>query len=76
MFDFLHRNRCPLCRSKLPKDKSGLAEVRIDSDDGVKVISVCDDCARFFDKSADIFLQRHRENYNIADEDEFEPDEQ
>lgn len=47
------KTKCPGCGVKTPKEKLD-AELRMETLDGVVSVFVCESCADFWDKSADI----------------------
>lgn len=47
--------KCKTCRKKIVGES---AELRVDTANGIMVLEVCDECADFFDKSADILRNK------------------
>lgn len=54
------RKKCASCR-KVLKAKNGIHEIRLDSADGLLELEICNSCADFWDKSADILQNRGRD---------------
>ena len=54
------RKKCAGCR-KVLKAKTGIHEIRLESADGLLELEICNDCADFWDKSADILQSRGRD---------------
>jgi hypothetical protein len=57
---FLNNKKCGVCSTKLKKDK--VNELRLNTvDAGDIAIEICDECADFFDKSADLLRAKKDE---------------
>lgn len=56
---FNTKKKCSVCGNKYPKD-TAFHEIRLNTQVGVTSLEICESCADFFDKSADIM--RKREN--------------
>lgn len=50
--------KCKVCSAALPADP---AILRVDTADGITELEVCNDCADFFEKSAEVLMKRNRE---------------
>ena len=62
------RKKCASCK-KVLKPKHGIHELRLGTADGVVGLEVCGDCARFWDKSADVLnTGRKRSIDGVEDE--------
>lgn len=48
-----NRKKCPVCEEKYKKNV-GFHELRIQTADGVLELEICESCADFFDKSAEV----------------------
>jgi len=53
------RKKCPLCKTVIKK-KMVMAEVRIQTADGLLELDVCPKCAHIIDKSADVLMGKQR----------------
>ena len=51
------RPKCATCKKVLKKNKP-VHELRLGTADGIVELEVCDTCADFFDKSADVLAHR------------------
>lgn len=54
--------KCKVCSAVLPSDN---AIIRLETSEGVHEIDVCNDCADFFEKSAEVLMRK-----NVDEEDE------
>ena len=53
-------NLCHICQdNKLPEEP---AIIRLQVQEGIAEVLVCDECADFFDKSAEVLLKRGKES--------------
>lgn len=55
------RRKCATCK-KVLKAKNPVHELRVGTADGVIDLEICDDCARFWDKSAEVLSKGKPEN--------------
>lgn len=55
------RKKCASCR-KVLKPKHGCHELRLGTADGIINLEVCDDCARFWDASAEVLTGKSKED--------------
>ncbi len=53
---FSRSKTCALCEYKYPKSEP-FHEMRINTDDGAVSLEICEKCADFFDKSADVIMK-------------------
>lgn len=51
--------KCSTCRKKLKTPKQ-CPIIRLDTEDGVVELKICDECADFFDKSAEVLQNKPR----------------
>lgn len=51
-----NKKKCPVCNEKFPKTET-FHELRLKTSDGVIEIEICNNCADFFDKSADVLTR-------------------
>lgn len=66
---FLRPKRCGVCAAKLSKDVEH-PNVRLNTSDGVIELEICEECADFFDRSADIMRKRHEHRNSDSDSQE------
>lgn len=50
------KKKCPVCTDKYPK-KAMFHELRLETADGTVSLEICEKCADFFDKSADVIMK-------------------
>ena len=62
------RKKCASCKKVLRKGKP-IHELRISAADGDLEVEICEDCARFWDSSAEV-LNKGRKETDSVDEDE------
>lgn len=55
------RKKCATCGTVL-KAKKGIHELRLNTADGMAELEICGECARFWDKSAEVLQKRGRDN--------------
>ena len=53
-------NLCHICGENQLSDTPAVLRLKVQ--DGTAEMNVCDDCANFFDKSAEVFTQRGKGN--------------
>ena len=72
------KKRCPICTDKYPK-KAVFHELRLETADGAVSLEICEKCAEFFDKSAEVIMKgRKDETVRLRELDQLdqeEPDE-
>lgn len=51
------KKKCEICKDKYPKETS-FHEIRLSTQNGLISLEICERCADFFDKSADIMRKR------------------
>ena len=51
------KKKCEICQDKYPKD-TAFHEMRLNTQSGLVSLEICEKCADFFDKSADIMRKR------------------
>lgn len=72
------KKKCPVCTDKYPK-KATFHELRLETADGTVTLEICEKCADFFDKSADVIMKgRSDETLRLRELDQLdeeEPDE-
>lgn len=51
------RRKCATCK-KILKKKNPIHELRVDTADGLVELEICSDCARFWDKSAEVLSRK------------------
>jgi RNase P subunit RPR2 len=50
------RKRCPVCDKKL-KSSDKTHEMRLETSEGAHTLEICEACADFFDKSAEVIMK-------------------
>jgi len=50
---FTKKKSCPVCNDNYPLEET-FHELRLQSKDGVNSLEICNNCADFFDKSAEV----------------------
>lgn len=55
------KKKCPVCAKKYPNDTT-FHVLRLNTADGTHEIEICNDCADFFDKSAEVLAHRGKDN--------------
>lgn len=55
---------CAVCEDKYPKSEP-FHEMRISTDDGVVSLEICEKCADFFDKSAEVIMKGRQQDDSI-----------
>jgi hypothetical protein len=72
------KKKCPVCQDKY-SEKTPFHELRLETADGTHVMEICENCADFFDKSADVIMKgRKDESLRLRELDQYdqeEPDE-
>lgn len=72
------KKKCPVCDIKYPKDTS-FHELRLDTLDGIHTLNICENCADFFDKSAEVIMKGRKDDSlrlrELDQLDQEEPDE-
>lgn len=72
------KKRCPVCTDKYPK-KALFHELRLETADGTASLEICEKCADFFDKSADVIMKDRKDETvrlrKLNQLDQEEPDE-
>ncbi len=72
------KKKCPICMDKYSK-KAVFHELRLETADGTVSLEICEKCADFFDKSADVIMKgRKDETVRLRELDQLdqeEPDE-
>jgi hypothetical protein len=59
------RNKiCAVCEDKYPKSVP-FHEMRVNTDDGVVSLEICEKCADFFDKSAEVIMKGRRQDDTV-----------
>ncbi len=73
---WFNRNKtCSVCEEKYLKSVP-FHEVRVNTDDGVVSLEICDKCADFFDKSAEVIMKgRPDETVRLRELDQFDQEE-
>jgi hypothetical protein len=73
---WFNRNKtCAVCEEKYLKSVP-FHEVRVNTDDGVVSLEICDKCADFFDKSAEVIMKgRPDETVRLRELDQFDQEE-
>ena len=54
------KKRCPVCRDKYPR-KATFHELRLETAEGPHALEICEKCADFFDKSADVIMKGRKD---------------
>jgi hypothetical protein len=54
------KKKCPTCEQKYPM-KTPFHELRLNTTDGTHVMEICEKCADFFDKSADVIMRGRKD---------------
>lgn len=54
--------KCRTCEKKL---KDNIHEIRLQTADGIVILEICDECAEFFDKSADVLSRKGNDNETV-----------
>lgn len=57
---WMKRNKCKVCNKKII---GNIHEIRLQTYNGILELKICDKCADFFDKSAEI-LRKHARDKN------------
>lgn len=72
------KKKCPVCQVKYPKD-TAFHEIRLDTSEGIHTLDICEKCADFFDKSADVIMKGRKDESirlrELDQHDQEEPDE-
>lgn len=72
------KKKCQVCEVKYPKDET-FHEIRLDTLDGIHIVNICEKCADFFDKSAEVIMKGRKDaTVRLRELDQFdkeEPDE-
>jgi hypothetical protein len=72
------KKKCPVCMDKYPK-KALFHELRLETADGTASLEICEKCADFFDKSADVIMKGRKDETvrlrKLNQLDQEEPDE-
>lgn len=72
------KKTCPVCEEKYPK-RAVFHELRINTFEGIDTMEICEKCADFFDKSAEVIMKgRSDETLRLREldqHDQEEPDE-
>lgn len=56
MFKLSKVKKCPLCKqNKLTEDSP---QIRLDTSEGVHELTICEECADFFEKSAEVLMNK------------------
>lgn len=63
------KKRCQSCRKKFKKG-APFHTLRLGTMEGILELEICDSCADFYDKSADVMLQHRRNLHNGPTEEE------
>lgn len=73
---WFNRNKtCSVCEEKYLKSVP-FHEVRVNTDDGMVSLEICDKCADFFDKSAEVIMKgRPDETVRLRELDQFDQEE-
>ena len=73
---WFNRNKtCAVCEERYLKSVP-FHEVRVNTDDGVVSLEICDKCADFFDKSAEVIMKgRPDETVRLRELDQFDQEE-
>ena len=71
---FAKKKKCRICDVKYPED-AAFHEMRIGTVDGTITLEICDECANFFDKSADV-LRKRRKNESVRLRNEHQSDQE
>jgi hypothetical protein len=73
---WFNRNKtCAVCEEKYLKSVP-FHEVRVNTDDGMVSLEICDKCADFFDKSAEVIMKgRPDETVRLRELDQFDQEE-
>lgn len=61
---FARSKTCAICEDKYPKSEP-FHEMRINTDDGVVSLEICENCADFFDKSAEVIMKGRKQDDTI-----------
>jgi len=59
------RRKCSTCK-KVLKPKHAVHELRLETADGLIDLEICGDCARFWDKSAEVLTQKGIDDGDIS----------
>lgn len=69
------KKKCPVCQVKYPKD-TVFHELRLDTSEGIHTLDICEKCADFFDKSADVIMKgRKDESIRLRELDQHDQEE-
>lgn len=61
---FSRSKTCAVCEDKYPKS-APFHEMRLNTDDGVVSLEICEKCADFFDKSAEVIMKGRRQDDTV-----------
>lgn len=65
---FKKKFKCPLCGRK-PGKEENIAELRLETSEGIHTMDVCNVCAEFLDKTSQLLLQKHDEEFGVEEVD-------
>lgn len=69
------KKKCPVCEDKYPK-ATPFHELRLQTADGVHSLEICEKCADFFDKSAEVIMKgRQDESVRLRELDQHDEEE-
>ena len=55
------KKKCPVCEHKYPS-RTNFHEMRVNTADGVVSLEICEKCADFFDKSAEVIMKGRKQD--------------
>lgn len=58
------RRKCATCNKVLKPKKQPVHELRVGTADGIVELEVCEQCANFFDKSAEVLVKSRKKDDN------------
>lgn len=61
---FKRNKTCAVCEDKYPKS-TPFHEMRMKTDEGTVSLEICENCADFFDKSADVIMKGRNQDEPI-----------
>lgn len=64
LFPSLKKKKCPVCEEKYPLTEN-FHELRLNTSDGVHSLEICEKCADFFDKSAEVIMKGRQEDGSL-----------
>lgn len=64
IFDILNKNKCKMCNAK-KKPNEEFSILRMQVQEGLIELEICEPCAEFFDKSAEVLRKKNGKDESI-----------